>query len=301
MVAMLISLLLGAAALSVFLSNKRVYGATEGLGRIQESARMAFELMARDIREAGGNPCDVRMKVVNVLTDTAWWAGYGAGIAGFDNGGLAGSAEGTDAIRILFFEDTGILTSSGMANTTGALPVNDNSLIADRQILMVCGFFPSSTTEPVTDTASIFSAGKAAGSITHSQAMGNARDDFSDGAHPVPVVYPAGSAIGRLRALEWYVADSPSGGRSLYRRQLRYPGTAPEMGDPEEIVPDVTDMQLTYLENGTWTLGVPGAWENVTAVQVALNLEARDSRSGAVDGGLIARQLVHVVALRNKL
>ena len=67
MTAMLLSTLLIGATISVFVSNKRVYSATEGLGRIQENARIAFELMSRDIREAGGNPCDVRMEVVNVL------------------------------------------------------------------------------------------------------------------------------------------------------------------------------------------------------------------------------------------
>jgi type IV pilus assembly protein PilW len=302
MIAMLLSLLLSAAALGVFVSNKRVYGATEGLGRIQENARMAFELMSRDIREAGGNPCDVRMKVANVLNDAAsWWATYSAGISGFDDGGHPDSAPGTDAIRIQFFEDTGILTSTGMPNATGQLPVNDSTPITDRQILMVCGFFPSSVTEPVTDTAAIFSAGTTAGAITHTQAMGNARDDFSDATHPVSVVFPAGSVLGSMRAMEWYVAANLDGGTSLYRRQLRYPGTAPELGDPEEIVPDVTDMELTYLENDIWTAGVPGGWSNVTAVQVVLNLQARDSRAGGVEGELITRQLVHVIALRNKL
>src|SRR4051812_34232240 len=127
MTAMLLSMLLIAAAVSVFVSNKRVYGATEGLGRIQESARIAFELMSRDIREAGGNPCDVRMKVVNVLSDTSWWTSFdgvtNTGITGFDDGAFTGSVAGTDAIRIQFFEDTGLVTSAGMGGTSGNLAV----------------------------------------------------------------------------------------------------------------------------------------------------------------------------------
>ena len=132
MTAMLLSLLLMAAAVSVLVSNKRTYGATEGLGHIQENARIAFELMSRDIREAGGNPCDVRMKMVNVLTDTTnWWATFdgttNTGIFGYDDGAFPDSAAGTDAIQIQFFEDTGIVTSAGMGSTTGALTVNDIS------------------------------------------------------------------------------------------------------------------------------------------------------------------------------
>jgi type IV pilus assembly protein PilW len=307
MTAMLLSMLLIAATISVFVSNKRVYGATEGLGRIQESARIAFELMSRDIREAGGNPCDVRMKVVNVLVDTAsWWATYDdttdTGIFGYDNGGLAGSTAGTDAVQIQYFEDTGLVTTAGMGSSTGNLAVDADGidLIADQQILMACGFFPSSGTEPVTDTAAIFSAGKSGSAITHVEGTANASDDFSSATQPTPVVFPANSLLGSLRAMEWYVAANAQGRNSLFRRQLLYPGTAPAMGDPEEVIDDVTDLELTYLEAGTWT-STPTSWNNVTAVQVELELEENDTRAGGVEGELIKRKLTHVIALRNKL
>jgi type IV pilus assembly protein PilW len=306
MTAMLLSLLLIAATVSVFVSNKRVYSATEGLGRIQENARIAFELMSRDIREAGGNPCDVRMRMVNVLADTtSWWATFDGvtdtGIFGYDDGGFPGSTAGTDAIQIQFFEDTGVVTSAGMGGTTGALAIDDIDKIAVRQILMACGFFPSTATEPVTDTAAIFSAGKAGSTITHALGSGNASDDFSNASHPAPVVFPTSTLLGSLRAIEWYVAANAQGRNSLYRRQLAYPGTAPVMGDPEEIVNDVTGLTLTYLEGTTWTAALPTSWNNVTAVQVELELEAGDNREGGVEGEMINRRLTHVIAMRNKL
>ena len=304
MTAMLLSLLLMAAAISVLVSNKRTYSATEGLGHVQENARIAFELMSRDIREAGGNPCDVRMKVVNVLADTTnWWAAFDGvtdtGILGYANGTFPGSATGTDAIQIQFFEDTGIVTSAGMGGTTGELEVEDIDKIADKQILMACGFF-SSAAGPVTDTAAIFSAGKSGSDILHDVASGNASATFSNAAHPTAVVFPSNILLGSLRAMEWYVAANGQGRNSLYRRQLQYPGTAPEMGEPEEVVNDVTDLTLTYLEGTTWT-AAPTSWNNVTAVQVELRLEAGDNREGGVQGEMIKRNLTHVIALRNKL
>lgn len=306
MTAMLLSLMLIAATISVFVGNKRVYASTEGLGRIQENARIAFELMSRDIRSAGGSPCDVRMKVVNVLADTAnWWATYGTGtdtgVFGYDDGGFPGSADDTDAIQIQYFEDTGLVTSASMGGDTGALPFDDTDAIVDQQILMACGFFPSSPTEPVTDTAAIFSAGKSGTDITHSTDDGNSRTNFSSTAHPTPVVYPGGSLLGSLRAMEWYVAENDKGRNSLYRRQLTYTGGAPAMGDPEEIVEDVLGLTLTYLEGSTWTTALPTSWNNVTAVQVAMELEAADNRAGGVQGEMIKRKLTHVIALRNKL
>jgi type IV pilus assembly protein PilW len=305
MTALLLSLLLIAATISVFLSNKRAYSATEGLGRIQESARIAFELMSRDIREAGGNPCDVRMQVANVLADTTnWWAVFDGvndtGISGYVNAAFPGSTAGTDAIQIQFFEDTGIVTSAGMGGSTGQLAVDDVSKIASQQILMACGFFPSSPTEPVTDTAAIFSAGKLGGAIVHATANGNVRDDFSDATHPTAVVFPANTLLGSLRAMQWYVAANGQGKNSLYRRQLLYPGTAPELSDPEEIINDVTDLKLTYFANGAWTTA-PASWNNVTAVQIDIELEASDHREGGVEGAMINRKMSHVIALRNKL
>ena len=304
MTAMLLSMLLIAATVSVFLSNKRVYAATEGLGRIQENARIAFELMSRDIREAGGNPCDVRMQVVSVLDDTAnWWATNDprTGVFGYDDGGYPGSATGTDAIQIQFFEDTGVVTSAGMGSTTGQLAVDDIDKFSDQQILMACGFFPVSGTEPVTDTAAIFSAGISGSALDHGEASGNTSGEFSNAAHPTSVVFPAETLLGRLRAMEWYVAENSQGRNSLYRRQLQYPATGPALGDAEEVIDDVIELTLTYKEGDTWTTALPSSWNNVTAVQVALVLEASDNRAGGVEGEMIRRRMTHVIALRNKL
>jgi type IV pilus assembly protein PilW len=306
MTAMLLSVLLMVAAVSLFVGNKRVYASTEGLGRIQENARIAFELMSRDIREAGGNPCDVRMKVVNVLADTTnWWATFGTGtdtgVFGYDEGGFAGSTAGTDAIQIQYFEDTGLVTTASMGGITGNLPIDDIDAIEEQQILMACGFFPTSGTEPVTDTAAIFSAGKSGSAITHDTDAGNARTNFSSTAYPTAVVYPANSLIGSLRAMEWYVAANDKGRNSLFRRQVRFTGAAPELGDAEEVVEDVLGLELTYLEGDTWSTGLPTSWNNVKAVQVELDLEAAENRAGGVEGEMIKRKLTHVIALRNKL
>jgi type IV pilus assembly protein PilW len=310
MVAVVLSLLVSISAISLFISNKRMNAATDGIDRIQENARTSFELMSRDIREAGGIPCDVRQNVVNVLSDTTnWWATYDVGIAGYDNGAYPGSVAGTDAIQVQYFEDTGIVTSAAMAGTTGALTVSAASKLNDikaQQILMACGFFS-------TATASIFSAGKSGATITHATGVGtgNASADFSDAGHPTPVVYPVNTLLGSLRAMQWYVAAGSHGGNSLYRRQLRNPGaTVPEMGAAEEVVTgvavavadDVHGLRLSYLVDGTWETSPPGGdWSRVTAVQIELWLEARDNRAGGVEGKLITRKLMHVVALRNKL
>ena len=57
MIAMVLGLLVLGAAIAVFQSNQRTFDANEGTNRIQEGARVAYELMSKDIRAAGGSAC----------------------------------------------------------------------------------------------------------------------------------------------------------------------------------------------------------------------------------------------------
>src|SRR3546814_13863371 len=67
MVAMVLGLLVSGSAIGIFISNRQANRATDSLSRIQENARTAFELMARDVREAGGNPCGRNLLVTSVI------------------------------------------------------------------------------------------------------------------------------------------------------------------------------------------------------------------------------------------
>lgn len=57
MVAMLLGLLVLGAAVAVFQSNLRTFNANDGQNRVQENARVAYEMMSRDIRAAGSSAC----------------------------------------------------------------------------------------------------------------------------------------------------------------------------------------------------------------------------------------------------
>src|SRR5580765_5642183 len=88
MVALVLGLIVVGAAGSLFLSNNRVYGMTETVGRIQENQRPSFELMARDIRSAGGTPCGTPLNsmtsVLNTTSNTDF-AQYTKAIVGSAN------------------------------------------------------------------------------------------------------------------------------------------------------------------------------------------------------------------------
>ena len=85
MVAMLLGLIVVGAVVSVLLSSRQSYSTNTTLGQLQDNARIAFELMARDIRQAGSSPCG-NSTVNDVLGGTGWYRWVnGAGLFGVDN------------------------------------------------------------------------------------------------------------------------------------------------------------------------------------------------------------------------
>jgi len=71
LVAMLLGVLILIAASSLFFSSHRTHRTTDAISRIQEQQRLAFELITRDIRNAGSFPC----KGIN---DLVWLNGAAA-------------------------------------------------------------------------------------------------------------------------------------------------------------------------------------------------------------------------------
>ncbi|MGH8148337.1 MAG: PilW family protein, partial [Rhodanobacteraceae bacterium] len=58
MVAMVLGLIVIAGVTSVFLSGQQSFRTNGALADVQDSSRIAFELMARDIRQAGLTGCN---------------------------------------------------------------------------------------------------------------------------------------------------------------------------------------------------------------------------------------------------
>ena len=157
MIALLLGLIVVGSAGSIYMANKRAYAATEVLGRVQESSRIAFELMARDIREAAAVPCARDIPIANVLgrgrTGTAppptdWKYSFGDGVLGYESGvamtdvpasGTGSRYPGTDAIELHGGTDSGITVESHKT-PSAQFKVNKAGFIKDGDILMVCDY-----------------------------------------------------------------------------------------------------------------------------------------------------------------
>src|SRR3546814_6831601 len=99
MIALVLGLLVVAAAIGIFLSNKQVFRTTDNLSRMQENARIGFELMARDLRMAGASACSREIPIVNVLKpNSAYGTDWSTGVRGYEQGeSFAAAAFGTAA------------------------------------------------------------------------------------------------------------------------------------------------------------------------------------------------------------
>lgn len=65
MIAMTLSLFIGAAVIQVFISQRQTYQAQDDMARLQENARFAFEQIASDLRQVGYWGCSRKAQIFN--------------------------------------------------------------------------------------------------------------------------------------------------------------------------------------------------------------------------------------------
>ena len=316
MIGMLLGLVVTAAAVGIFASNSNTQRAAESLGRIQENARVAYELMARDIREGAGNICSRNLPVANVLNNagTVWWSS-GPAVTGFDGGqafpdagfgtGAGQRVSGTDAIQLVSTSGSGFTVAShNPAPATALFTLNTASHgLVSGDILIACDM----------GQVSVFQMSTAA--VTHTEISGSPGNcttglGFSD---PIDCAsagqqyqFAPNAQVARLRAVRWYVANNGRGGRSLYQAALRNPGGTPTV-TVEEVAEGVTDLQFEYLPvDATAYAAATGItdWTQVVAVRVTVTLSGGQgaiTENVGTDGAALQRQFSHVVTLRNRL
>ena len=317
MVAMLLGLIVIAGVVSVFLANQRSYRTNQALGDVQDSSRIAFEMMARDIRDAGLTGCSNGSRVANVLNNAPggtitpkWWADWNNAVHGYD--GVTGDpatntafgtvekqrVSGTHSLMLIGGEGSGVSVKVN-AEPAATFTLNEaSSPLQTGDVIIVC--------DP--DHATLVQiTNYAGGTITHaaSGSPGNCTTDLN-----YPTVCSSGSSyvfatnaqITRLAAVDWYIGINPIGGRSLYRTELVTTAEVPTQ-TAQEMVRDVTDMKIAYHQSGgaDFAAASPSTnWALVDAVQVTLALESVDKRAGT-DVKPIKRSFTATTTVRNRV
>jgi type IV pilus assembly protein PilW len=264
LVEMLIALALGTlvvgAAFAILHSNQRSYQANQGLNRVQENARIAFELISRDLRAAGGSACSNIARPdaehVNSAEETLF---FNSPVSSVNPATEFTAVSGDDtAYRVTNATTSSItLDPAQLADATQAFNVDDRLILCNANKLYVVR-----ATAVTTTTVSFAPATPIA--LT------------SDPLAPAPTVM-----IARYRNTRWFTADD-----SLW--------VSRSGGAREEIAQGVRNMAVSYLENGAYT-NAPANWTNVSAVRVNMTFVGQGE-----DGATFTRNASNVVSLRSR-
>jgi len=316
MVALLLGLIVIGGVASVFLANQQTYRTNNALGDVQDSSRLAFEMLAHDIRNAQLTGCNNNVRFTNVLLNgpanggTAWWANWGNAIVGYGPG-VADPAVTTGTAKTNRVSTTDSIELLGAADTTMSVNLHSpsagtpnftiNGSAGDLQsgdVIIVC--------DP--DHATILKTTKytdATKTITY-----DATNNCSTGlgypgvcvASGNPYTFGQSALVSKLSAVDWYIGVNPNGGQSLYRVSLV--NTAGVLSTTaQEMVRNVTAMTITYLQSGTTSFVTAASvtnWAGVTAAQVQLTLQSDDARAGT-NAQALTRTFSTTATLRNRV
>lgn len=281
MVSLVLGLVLIGGVLNIFVSNRETFRVTENLTRMQENARTGFDFMARDIREAGQNPCGTPL-VANVIRDAGgaipWWANWNKGtMIGVDGSqdrtdivafGTAAKARvaGTDAVLVIRTDqdEKAIQTHDAVTfditlPTVTGINVDDVVIACD---LKGAAIFQISTINAGTK---VVSYDPALASLNCGNQLGHLPP--VDNCPTTSKTLTAGGLFAKLAATFWYVGYNDKGQRSLYRTRIikkTIAGVPTITTEPEEMLPGAQDLQMQYLAKSATTGALATDWVDAT-------------------------------------
>lgn len=329
MVAMVLGLIVIAGVTSVFLAGQQSFRTNDALANVQDSSRVAFELMARDIREAGLAGCNsVNNRVTNVYSDAPgnggkdyWWADWSNMVHGYNDAsadpalkGITGNGApvaGATSNSLELIGAAGAPVAINTDNTGSDFTLNAATTnLSNGDLAMVCS----------AQQAAILQIGYAAGGTDVTYKVGNGvspgncstnlgyQNNACTGNSP-DYTFPGNSIIARMGAIDWYIGTNGEGGTSLYRVSLVNSGGT-LTPTTQEMVRNVTAMTITYLNPtiaaignkfvDAATISADGGWLGVTAVNVALTVNSTFQRA-SVTGKAISRNYSFTTTVRNRV
>ncbi|MCC5826460.1 prepilin-type N-terminal cleavage/methylation domain-containing protein [Alkalimonas sp.] len=319
MIAMLLGLILVGGVTGVFLSAQQTYRVNDSLNRMQDGFRVGFQLLTRDIRNAGSSGCTNNGRVVNVLAGNAWWADWGGsnfiaydgdathpGVAFGD--AIGDRVQGTSAIQMMYSlsdGDEAIAIEHVPSGVNASFRIAPGANIAQGDIIMVCDQSQSTIFQVSNITGSggtnvIHNTGGTVSPGNCTNRLGFPGPTSCSAASGSAYVFPPNAVLSKFESVSWFVGNNgrpETGGRSLYRTWV-------ERGVVirEEVIEGVQDLQFEFLLLGSANFVDTGAvplnrWLDVVSTRVHLTVEA--PHLNPQGGERLSRTLVHEVALRN--
>ncbi len=301
MVALVLGLVVIGAVTNLFLTNRQTYRTTENLARMQENLRFAFELMARDVREAGATACG-STTVANVLKGTPpSWSWEGESLRAYEDcntvptfsSPLPNCAAGTPVLAISRASNSAeeVRVTDHDPETSATMNISHVGTIKTDDILFVCKGSQAAIFQATNVNAKSLTVVHQAGQNT----PGNETKclDFPLKPNQCKTSFKGGTLL-RFERILWYVRTNDRGGTSLYRKV--------NDDDAIEMVPDIDQLTLSFLVKNDTTyrpIASVTAWQNVVAVRIMVRSVSTDKVG--TDGQPLRREYPFTIALRNRL
>jgi type IV pilus assembly protein PilW len=304
MVAITLALLLTGGVISVFVGSRQAYQATAGVGDMSESGRFGLNLIGESVRSAGNLACNSAMSATSQNVSNGGVLGFtnnfGQGVEGYEANNTGPAA----AIALPAVPAVGAAnnwTPNLDPAMTAAIPANPQNVgkpVQGSDVLVVRSSVPRVT--PVYTTADV--APGANSVLVTPVPVAIAQNQYAAIADctkavifqvanvgvgtpstvtlnaPLPGVgFSAGALVTPLMTTIYYIGVGSDGDAALFRLEQVNGAGFPNPPNPEELVPDVENMQILYGidPSGTQTASAyvtgnqVGAL-NVVSIQVAL-------------------------------
>ena len=266
MVAMLLGLLVLGAAVAVFQSNLRTFNANDGQNRVQENARVAYELLTKDVRSTGSSACSAENQVLG--TDSMSTA-FKAPLSG--NGTELTTISADD---ISYRVKTATVSSVELVESAPAA----SDIFKVGESVMVC----NGAMTGFTKIASI--VGKV---ITFETALEfNPADTVFGNAYSV--------SIARFRSNRWHVkANGGATGNSLY--------VSRNGGADQEVADGVQQLNVWYHQADTTSyVDAPTDFQSVDAVRIRMPIRAVMPSKAPGESDIVNRNVAATASIRNR-
>ena len=266
MVAIVLALLLTGAVISVFIGSRTAYQATAGLGDMSDSGRFALNLIGESVRNAGNLACNSSESATSqtLLAVNTLQTNFGQGIAGFEANGTAPGAAFTVPLAPVagaanqWTPNLDPLMTAAIPGPVLGEPVQGSDVLVVRSsVSRVAPVYTTADAAPgansvfVTPIPAAISAGQyaAVADCTKSvifqvAAVGVGAPSTITLNNGLPVGMSAGALVAPLTTTIYYIGVGSDGDSSLWR--LEQIGPNPAFAAPEELVPDVENMQVLY-------------------------------------------------------
>lgn len=315
MISMLLGLLVIGGVVTVFVSNKQAYSTNNSLNQVQDGSRVAFEMLARDIRETGLTGCGNKGRVANVLNNssTAWYATLGNAVHGYDAGSTDPAvttgtgtqqrdAPNSSSIELVSADGAGVSIASH-TTSSGKIVLNESSsTISSGDLVIICD-----PDHAVLAQATTYTAGSSPNFVMATTGSpGNCSLGMgyptSCGSPGNVYQYAVNSMVSELYASDWYVGYNPIGGKSLYRQTLVNNGGVPT-ATAQEMVRNVSAMTITYhISGGTNYVTAASVTDWTQVDSVLLNFQmAGSAQSSDTTQKPLTKQIYMTATLRNRV